>query len=240
MAGQWENLSVDGQTMETFVAAPEGAGPFPAIVVIQHATGVDQFIRETAERLAGEGYVAVAPNLYHRQDPNSGESGSERRQKLRDNEVIADVNAAVDYLNANAKANAQIGIIGFCMGGRVVYLMAAVNPAFRAGAGFYGGNTKAVWGEGGRSPFDLLSDVGCPLLGFFGEDDGNPSPQDMKDMDERLTQHGKPHEFHSYPGAGHAYMDHTNENTYREHAAAASWPIALDFLAKSLGKAAAG
>jgi len=107
------------------------------------------------------------------------------------------------------------------------------------GAGFYGGNTRAVWGDGVGAPFDLLPNVGCPLLGFFGEDDGNPSPQDMRDMDERLTQHGKPHEFHSYPGAGHAYMDYTNENTYRERAAAASWPIALDFLAKNLGVAAA-
>ena len=234
MAGQWQELTVDGRTMGTFVASPEGSGPFPAMVVIQHATGVDRFIEETAQRFADEGYVAVAPNLYHRQDPNSGESGSERRQKLLDKEVIADVNAAVDYINASSSANDRIGIIGFCMGGRVAYLMPAVNTAFKAGVACYGGNTKAAWGEGGRTPFDLLAEVGCPILGFFGEDDGNPSPQDMKEMDERLSQHGKPHEFHSYPNAGHAYMDYTNEQTYREQAATASWPIALEFLARQL------
>ena len=234
MAGQREELTVNGQRMGMFVASPEGDGPFPAIVVIQHAGGVDRFIEETAQRLADQGYLAVAPDLFHRQDPNSGETGQERRQKLRDNEVIADVNEAVDYVEADSRANDRIGIIGFCMGGRVVYLMPAVNPAFKAAVAFYGGNTKAVWGEEGRPPFDLLPEVGCPLLGFFGEDDGNPAPQDMKEMDERLSQHGKPHEFHSYPNAGHAYMDYTNENTYREHAASASWPIALEFLDRQL------
>jgi carboxymethylenebutenolidase len=234
MVGQWQELTVDGRTMDTFVASPDGIGPFPAMVVIQHATGVDRFIEETAQRFADEGYVAVAPNLYHRQDPNSGESGSERRQKLLDKEVIADVNAAVEYINVTASTNDRIGIIGFCMGGRVAYLMPAVNAAFKAGVACYGGNTKAAWGEGGRTPFDLLAEVACPILGFFGEDDGNPSPQDMKEMDERLTQHGKEHEFHSYPGTGHAYMDYTNEQFYREAAAKASWPIALDFLARQL------
>ena len=230
----WENLTVGGQAMRAFTAAPEGSGPFPAVVVAMHAGGVDPFIQEMTRRLGAAGYLAIAPDLYHLQEP--GGENSNRMGRLRDNEIIQDVNATVEFLQAKSVVRGdQIGIVGFCMGGRVVFLMAAVNPAFKAAVPFYAGNMWKAWGDG-PSPFEQLATTHSPVLAFFGEEDGNPSPEEMRQLDAELTRLGKPHEFRSYPGAGHAYMDSTNPNRYRQDAADASWPIALGFFEKHLGR----
>ena len=234
MPERWENLTVDGQAIRAFSAAPEGSGPFPAVVVAMHAGGVDTFIQEMTRRLGAAGYLAIAPDLYHRQEPGGDNLG--RMGRLRDNEIIRDVNSTVEFLQGNSVVRADsIGITGFCMGGRVVFLMAAVNQAVKAAVPFYGGNTMVPWGEA-PTPFERLANTYCPVLGFFGEEDGNPSPEDMRKLDAELTRHGRAHEFHSYPGAGHAYMDFTNPNRYRQQAADASWPIALAFFEKHLAK----
>ena len=120
MAEQWENVSVDGSTMRAFVCTPGGSGPFPGVVVIQHASGVNPFIQEMTRRLASAGYFAVAPDLYHREDPNSTDDGFTKMGRLRDETVIRDVNAAAGYLDQHSVViGDSIGITGFCMGGRV-------------------------------------------------------------------------------------------------------------------------
>src|SRR3990170_5359385 len=96
MPSRWDALTVDGGTMRCYVAVPAGEGQFPAVVVIQHAGGVDEFVQEMCGRFAEAGYVAVAPELYHRQDPESGENMLERMGRLRDAEVVADVTAAFE------------------------------------------------------------------------------------------------------------------------------------------------
>ena len=235
MAEQWENLQVDGSTMRAFLCTPGGAGPHPAVVVIQHAGGVDKFIEEMTRRIAAAGYVGIAPDLYHREDPNSTDGAMTKMQRLRDDTVIQDVNTALEHLRNTGLATDNIGITGFCMGGRVSFLMAGANPIFKASVPFYGGGTMVSWGDG-PSPFDRMANIKCPVLGFFGEDDPNPSPDDMRKIDAELTRHGVPHELHSYAGAGHAYMDFTNAERYREQAEKASWPLTLAFLEKHLGK----
>jgi carboxymethylenebutenolidase len=201
-----------------------------------HRGGVDEFMQEMTRRVAAAGFFGISPDLYHRQDPNPTTPLEARTSQLRDIEVIPDVNAAVDFLQRQRTVRREsIGIMGFCMGGRVVFLMATVNPALTAAVAFYGGNTMASWGEG-PTAFQRLPTTYCPVLGFFGEDDQNPSPEDMRKLDAELTRHKKPHEFHSYPGAAHAYMNFTNKVGYREHAAKASWPITLAFLEKHLGR----
>lgn len=231
---QWGEIQVEGQPMRAFVAAPAGTGRFPAIVVIQHAFGISPFMQEVTIRLAAAGYVGIAPELYHRQDSDDGADYLTRMNRLGDREVIQDVNATVEFLRAQPMVRAEsIGILGFCMGGRVVFLMAGVSPAFQVGISFYGTDTRVAWGEG-PSPFERLAHTSCPLVGFFGEEDRNPSPADMRKLDEALTRHGKPHEFHSYPGAGHGYMDPANPARYHEQAARESWSIALSTLARYL------
>lgn len=234
MTSRWETIQSDGGEMRCYVATPEeGGGTHPAVVVIQHAGGVDEFVRTMTDRFGGEGFYAIAPDLYHRDDPNSSDDPLTKMGRLRDKNIVPDVNAAVDYLKSQPDADSdRIGITGFCMGGRVTYLMAAQNPAFKAAVVFYGGNTMVSWGEG-TPPFDQTADIGCPVMGLFGEEDGNPSPDDVAKIDAELTKHGKEHEFHSYVGAGHGFMAEGRPN-YREEAAKDAWQKCVGWFRKHL------
>ena len=232
MAGRWDNLTVDGETMRCYVSAPEGAGPFAGVIVAQHAGGVDEFIQTMSDRVASAGYVAIAPELYHR-DPNPGDDPLTRMGRLRDANVVKDVNAAFEHVKGLANVAAErIGLTGFCMGGRVAYLMAGHIPSLRATAVFYGGNIMVPWGEG-PAPFDRTDHIQCPLLGLFGEEDTNPSPTDVAKIDAELTRLGKKHEFHSYSGAGHAFMNEARPS-YRQQAAEDAWAKCLDWFERYL------
>jgi carboxymethylenebutenolidase len=238
MASFWESIKVDGADMRLYVSVPDGTGPFPAVVVIQHQGGVDDFMEEMTQRVASAGYAAVAPDLYHRDGPDCKDDGPTRRARLQDVTVIKDVNATVDFLRGHRSVDAErLGIIGFCMGGRVSYLMAAANPHLKAAVAYYGGNIMVPWGEG-PAPFERTGEIHCPLLGLFGEEDANPSPADMRKLDAELTRLGKLHEFHSYPGAEHAFMNRRGER-YRADADRDSWPKTLAFFAKHLTRVSA-
>ncbi len=249
MAARWETLHVDNDPMRVCVAAPEGPGPHPGVVVAQHAGGVDTFLQSVVQRLAEAGSVAAAPDLYHRQKDDILEEVAklppghpDRMPKLlsksernRDPEVIADVNATVEYLRSLTDPQVgSIGITGFCGGGRITYLMAASNPLFRAAGMFYAANTMVARGAE-RSPFALTSQIGCPIIGFFGDDDANPTPEEVGKIATELTKHGKSYEFHSYPGTGHAFQDFTNPRAYREEASKDSWAKLMAFFGEQLG-----
>jgi len=234
-----ETIKVAGQDMSLYASVPSGRGPFPAVVVAQHGGGVDTFIRSICDRLAGEGYAAVAPDLFHRITPDMLADGSRPFNHLSDPDIIADINATVSFLRSQRSINGQsLGITGFCMGGRVVYLAATGTPHFRAAVPYYGGNIMAIWGKGTKTPFDLSSQINCPILFHFGEIDQNPSQADMRKFDAELTRLGKAHQFHTYLGADHGFMDHTNPQRYNKAAADTSWPRTLDFFATHLKRVA--
>ncbi len=233
MAAFTASVAVGDLEMALYGNLPAGAEAFPAVVIIQHAGGVDTFIQTMVDRLAQVGYAAVAPDLYHRL-PTDLEP-TRKRQQLKDAEIIADVNATVDFLRGHAAVDRErLGITGFCMGGRVVYLLAAANPHFRAAVAYYGGNTMVPWGAGVQAPFARTAEIHCPLMFHFGADDQNPSPDDMRKLDAELNRHGKVHVFHVYENAGHAFMDFSNPQRYRQHAEKASWPRTLEFFARYL------
>ncbi len=237
MNSSWESVKVDEGSMRLHVSVPESGEPAPGIIVIQGQSGVDRFIQETTPMIAREGYVAVAPDLYHRDPPDCKDDGPTRKARLRDAIIIKDVNAAADFLKAHKQVDPQrLGIVGFCMGGRVVYLMAAANPDLKAAVMYYGGNIMQSWGEG-SSPFERTAEIHCPIQGNFGEEDENPSPEDMRRLDAELTQWGKVHEFSSYAGAGHAFAN-LGGSKYRAHAADVSWPRTFDFFARYLARKA--
>ena len=231
----WEQLAVGDRRMPAYVSLPdnnggpaEGGGPFPALVVIHHAPGVDGFIQGFAERLAAEGYAAVAPDLFHRITAAEAEAaaarGQTRRDLLSDPDIVADVDAAAAFLQGHPQVNAgRIGITGFCMGGRVAWLGAAANAAFRAAVPFYGGNIMVPWGAGDCAPVELAANIRCPMLFHFGEEDPNPSPDDMRRLDAELTQHGVEHRFFCYPGANHAFMNHEMPARYHRTSAEMAW-----------------
>ncbi len=222
MAGQWDTVAIGGGSMRCYATAPSGAGRHPAVVVIQHAGGVDEFIRTMTDRVAEAGYAGIAPDLYHRDDPSSGDDALTRMGRLRDGNIVQDVTAAIGHLKSQANVRADhIGITGFCMGGRVAYLMAAHSADLKAAVVFYGGNIMVPWGEG-PAPFDISDRIACPVFGLFGQDDGNPNPADVAKIEAELTRLGKAHEFHSYAGAGHAFMSE-GRPSYRPESAADAW-----------------
>src|SRR3989442_290003 len=222
MPSRWDTPSVDGETVRCYVSIPGVVGPFPAVVVIQHAGGVDEFVRGRCDRLAEARFVAVAPDLDHREDPTSSDDPLTRMGRLRDVTIVSDVNEAIEHTKELPETRAdRIGITGYCMGGRVTYLMAAKNGNLKAAVVCWGGNIMIPWGEG-PAPFDLSKDIDCPVLGLFGEDDPNPSPSDVAKLDAELTRLGKNHEIDSYPGAGHAFMNE-GRPSYRPEAAEDAW-----------------
>ena len=230
----WQQTTSDNSAMRMHLSVAEGPGPFPGIVVIQHQWGVDEFMQSITERLAQAGYVAAAPDLYHRDGPDCTDDVIARRSRLSDRKVIDDVNATVRFLQSQPAVDEnRLGIIGFCMGGRIAYLAAAASSEFKAAVVFYGGNIFRAWGRNIPSPFERTSEIHSALQGHFGIDDKNPSPEDMRKLDLELTKFNKTHEFYSYPDAAHAFMDQTRES-YRPQADEAAWPRTLEFLTRNL------
>lgn len=230
---RWDSATAGAGTMRCYVSLPAGGGDHPAVIVIQHAGGVDEFIRRMCDGLAEAGLVAVAPDLYHREDPSNSDDPMTRMGRLRDANIVTDVNVAVEHAMGLAEVQPEcIGITGFCMGGRVAYLMAASSAVFKAGVVFYGGNIMVPWGHA-HAPFDLSEQIACPILGLFGEDDPNPNPADVARLDAELTRLGKMHEFHSYPGAGHGFMN-KGRPSYREEAANDAWKRCLAWFERYL------
>jgi carboxymethylenebutenolidase len=222
--------------MRIYSRAPVDVAEAPGVVVIMHGPGLDKFVEDRVDALARHGYAAAAPDLYHRQ-PDDAADMMTRIGRLRDAEIIADADAAVAHLRAMKETRVtDLAVLGFCMGGRITYLLAGARPAaWRAAGVFYGGNIMKAWGDG-PTPLDLTKDIAAPMIGFFGEEDTNPSPADVDAIDAELSRHGKAHEFHRYEGAGHAFLNFTNAERYRASEAKDAWEKMLAFLGRHLKK----
>lgn len=232
--GRFDMIDADGLPMRVYVAVPPGGGERPGVVVMVHGPGLDGFIQAQVDDLAGHGYVAAAPDVYHRQ-PDDGTDTMTRVGRLLDREILADADATVAHLRGLKETSVgSLAVLGFCMGGRNTYLLAGARPElWRAAAVFYGGNIMKPWGDG-PSPFERTQRIGCPLIGLFGADDANPSPDDVAKIDAELTRHGVPHDFHMYDGAGHAFLNFTNPERHRPVQAADAWAKTLAFLSAAL------
>jgi len=233
MASAWEQVKVDDGDMPLYASLPESGGPVPGIVVVHGQSGLENFIKDVTHMLALQGYAAAAPNLYHRDGPNCKDDNPTRKARLRDTGIIKDISATIGFLKNHSRVDGgRLGIVGFCMGGRIVYLMSAASKDLKAGVMFYGSGTMVPFGDG-PSPFERTRAIACPIQGHFGADDKNPSPEDMRKLDAELTRWGKAHQFHAYAGAAHAFAN-TGSANYRPHAAALSWPKAMEFFGRYL------
>ncbi len=223
MPSQWTTIHVDRHDIWAYMSLPDSDGPHPGVVVIQGGQGLNDWLQSICRRLSAAGYATVAPNLYHRQDPTlRDESPLTKIGRLRDEIVIHDINATIAHLSRHPSVRGdKLGITGFCIGGRVAYLMAGVAPLLRVAGVFYPASTMDRWGDN-PTPLERTQSITCPIIGFFGEDDSNPSPADARKIEAELTRHGKTHAFHSYAGAGHAFQQDGDER-YRVEAARDSW-----------------
>jgi len=239
MAYRIETVEVQGSPMEVFLFEPAGAGPHPGLIVCQHIpvghTGIenDTFTLGACERYAAAGYVVAAPFIFHWW-PKS-ESIEVKREAFRDDWTVPDLQAAYDLLARmpNVKAD-KVGIVGHCWGGRVAWLGAASNPRLAACAVFYGGRVRLAMGPETPPAIDLAPNIKCPVIGFFGNKDQNPSPEDVDAYDAALTAAGVPHTFHRYDGAGHGFQNEASKDHYHAQASEDAWGKALDFFAEHL------
>ncbi|HEY0961867.1 MAG TPA: dienelactone hydrolase family protein [Pseudomonadales bacterium] len=230
--------SVLDNDMDVFVFRPQGPGPHPGILLAQHIpmghTGLenDPFTLTTAQRLADNGYIVAVPFLFHWWP--KGDPLEKKREESRDDWIVADMSAGLAVLKEQQGIDeGRIACVGHCWGGRVAWLAACHMP-FAALATFYGGNIRKALGAGNISPLELTPHITCPVIGFYGNDDTNPSPKDVDDYSAALTAAGVPHTFHRYDGAGHAFQNFPMPERYNKAASDDAWDKVLAFLAKTL------
>jgi carboxymethylenebutenolidase len=214
------------------MALPDGPGIHPGVVLAFHRGGMDAFTTESADRLAAAGFAAAAPDFYHRRE---GESADEAINHRNDAEVIADLTATVNHLRAMSEVDdGRLVSMGHCMGGRIAWLAACALPdAFKLCVPFYSGGVFTSWGDG-PTAFDRFDQLKCPVVGFFGNEDGNPSPEDVGKFDARLDELGIEHVFNRYDGAGHAFQNTLNPKSYRPEISERAWETLIGELNKRL------
>ena len=229
-----EQADVQGNPMDLLVFTPDGAGPFPGIVVAQHLPVAhmglekDPFTIDVGEKFAAAGYACAIPYMFHWWPPE--EDMAVKRDAFRDDWAVADMDAAFSALAGMSPVDSgRIGIIGHCWGGRLAWLGASRNPNYKGAAVLYGGRIKVAMGPDSTPPIELADRIPCPVIGIFGNDDQNPSPADVDDLDAALAKAGVAHEFHRYDGAGHGFQDFSNPERYREAATEDSWPKVFSF-----------
>jgi carboxymethylenebutenolidase len=225
-------IRIDGhrdEEIEAYLATPEGDGPRGGVVVIHHLPGYDRGMKEIVRRFAELGYDAICPNLYWRvapgAAPDDAAAAARAQGGVSDEQLVGDVAGAAAYLRGLPTSNGKVGAIGYCSAGRQSVL-AACNIDLDAAVDCYGAYVTGTPPEGYvlhvTNLVDQLPNLGCPLLGLFGNEDKTPSPAHVDELEQLLREHGKTYEFHRYDGAGHAFFS-TNRPAYRVEAANDGW-----------------
>ncbi|MER3398492.1 MAG: carboxymethylenebutenolidase [Chloroflexota bacterium] len=216
---------VNGGTCPGYLARP-AEGTHPGVVVIQEWWGLEEHIKDVARRFAREGFVALAPDLYHGKVTSEPDEARKLAMELNRQRALLEVRRAVAYLKAHpGVAPKKVGVIGFCMGGGLALLTAIYEPELDAAVVFYGRNPD---------PIDLVAQIRCPLLGIYGEADQGIPPSEVERLGEALKRYGKQFELHIYPGAPHAFFNDTRPQIYRPEAAADAWAKTLAFFRRHL------
>jgi len=229
-----------GDEIEAYLARPLDSGLFGSVVVIHHMPGYDSETKEITRKFAAYGYAALMPNLYYRDAPGASpdDAAAVARAKggVPDEQLVGDVAGAADYLRALPASNGNVGVIGYCSGGRQSFL-AACSIELDAAVDCYGACVVNAPPEGMplkvKPVVGLAGDLSCPLLGLFGAEDQFPAPDETAELSKVLDDLGKPHEFHTYENAGHAFFA-VNRPAYRPEAATDGWQKIWDFYGRYL------
>jgi carboxymethylenebutenolidase len=231
----------NGDVINAYFARPLGPGPYPGIVLVNHAPGWDEWYREATRRFAHHGYMALSPNIYFRLGHGSPEDVAAKARAsggVADDQVVGDASGAREFLSALPTSNGKVGVFGTCSGGRQAYLAACRTAGFSAAVDCWGGRVVMTPQELSPktpvAPIDYTKGLSCPLLGLFGEEDTAPSPQQVAQHEEALKKFGKTYEFHTYPKAGHGFF-YYDKPMYRQEQAVDGWKRIFAFLEKNLG-----
>jgi carboxymethylenebutenolidase len=218
----------DGTMMSAYVAHPAQGGPSPGLIVFQEAFGVNRHIRNVSDRFAAEGYVVIAPELFHRTAPGFEGSYTDfpavmpHYQAVTPERAEADIRASYEWLRANARVKADaISSIGFCMGGRVSFIANSVVP-LRAAVAFY---------AGGIAPglLDRAAKLQAPSLFVWGGLDKNIKPEHRKAVTDALSAEKKQYVNAEFSRADHGFFC-DERAAYEPHSARQAWALTLEFL----------
>ncbi len=240
-----ENQGAESQDMAMYVShpLPSAGNSWPTIIVVQEAFGVNRHIERVCDKFAAEGFVAVAPAMFHREHPNPklgyGDEDAPVRNRymgaLRDDEIVEDINEVIKWTQSEQfrRTNGnKVGIVGYCVGGRISYVAATGCEGLSGSAVYYGGRILVPFGDG-PAPIELTGGIKCPVLGNFGGQDENPSPADVATIDAALTAAGVAHDFKSYDDAGHGF-NCDERGSYNEAAANDAFARTVAFFKENL------
>jgi carboxymethylenebutenolidase len=229
--GETVTFESNGNTASGYLARPSG-GSGPGVVVVQEWWGVDSWITEITDRLASEGFVALAPDLYHGEVAGHMEmdKASHLMQSLPPDRAARDMSGAVDFLAGHESVSGSgLGVVGFCMGGMLAMILAASRgDKIKAALTFYGfpsGDQEPDW-----------SGLTASVRGHMAENDDFFGPEGARALEQKLRGMGKDVTFTVHAGSRHAFMaSHNALGTYDEELAAEVWPTAVEFLHETLG-----
>lgn len=229
-------LNTSDGKMEAYESRPKNGGARPGIIVLMEAFGVNSHIKDVTERVAREGYVAIAPDLYHRESERlvpykDLEKAVGIMNRLQDPKVMDDVGAAIAHLKSQSYVKqGAIGVTGFCMGGRFTYLTAAHhNKDIKAAVAFYGGGIPA----GKPSPLDRTGEITCPITLFFGGKDPLIPQEHVDKINQTLKDQKKNFSLKLYPEATHGFFCNERES-YHQESAKDAWEKTKSFFAQHL------
>ena len=230
-AGQLVDFASNGTDASGYLALPE-SGSGPGLIVVQEWWGLDSGIKEMADRLAAEGFVALCPDLYHGDlaEHTEMDKASELLQSLPPDRAARDMSGAVDFLaDHEATTGGAIGVVGFCMGGMLSFVLAALRPdKIKAVVPFYG------FPQGDGQPD--YSKITAVIRGHMAEHDDFFGPDAARELEARLQGLGLDATLTVHPGTGHAFMaPHNALGTKDDEAYARIWPGVIAFLHEQLG-----
>jgi carboxymethylenebutenolidase len=214
----------NGEILSGALVRPEGAGPWPGLVVVQEWWGLVPHIRNVASRFAKAGYLALAPDLYMGESAFEPEGCTKLAQK-HGAAAPARARAAFQALKAHPDCSGKVGVVGYCFGGRMALHVACYEPELDAAAVYYGGRMEQY--------FDRVPNICCPVLGVFGAEDRGIPAESVQRLDDLLDEAGVPHEVIVYPGAAHAFFNDEGSN-YNGQAAADAWRRTTAFFSQYL------
>jgi carboxymethylenebutenolidase len=223
--GERVTFAANGHTTPGYLARP-ASGSGPGVIVIQEWWGLVPHIEDVTDRFAREGFVALAPDLYHGERATGPDQAGKLMMALNMDQTEKDLRGAIRYLREQKGVTGpKVGTVGFCMGGALSLFAASKNPDVGACVVFYGGHPKA-------QP-DLKS-LQAPVLGLWAGKDGFVTPALVKTLDEQLAALGKRHEFHTYANADHAFFNDTRPEVHDPQASKDAWKRTIDFFNKEL------
>jgi carboxymethylenebutenolidase len=219
-------VKVPGGEMPVYYAKPLDVAKPPVILVAMEVFGLHEHIKDVARRLGKLGAFAIAPDYYFRLGDLTQIAQPAQLMPLvnskPDHELFADLDATVDWAKSQGGDTDRLGIIGFCRGGRTVWLYATHNPNLKAGVAFYGSLMDPPSAAMPENAFDLAAEVRAPVLGLYGAEDASITPDQVEAMKEKLKAAGKTTKFKIYPGAGHGFFADYRQS-YRADAAQDAW-----------------